>query len=356
MDRRNFLQYVTALGAGTSLPAVASPSSQEVPRLTKKNCIESPQFELPTLLAEPVTRIGVIAVGGAAATILSDQDKLPFIHRTIAIDSNPFSLNRAKADQSICVEKHLGKKVINPNRARFLALGMKNEIAEAIADLDFAFIISGMGGATGTGVAPVVAEVVHDHRITSIGIPLLPFAFEDKRRQQIAEAGARALGRRTTATLSIPNEIFAQIADEQTLLSSVVAQPSRVFSQVYQAVAGAIAQSGLIGADFEDFRQILASGRTAGFGSHTSAISFESAANEAIQQPLLGINRLSSARGLFVAIEGTQKSLRMREIRHVMNLVNQLAPEASVVFSATCNLSMSLPYRVSILSSGHHGA
>ena len=229
---------------------------------------------------------------------------------------------------------------------------MKNQIADALADSHLAIVIAGMGGAAGTGIAPVVAEVLHDHGIPSIGLPILPFAFEGERRGQVARAGEQALERWTTCCLAFPNETLFRQADSNALLSSVMGQAATLFGQFYRVLHQAIAVPGLIGVDFEDICHVLGSGRRGRFACGESLLGLQSAAQSALKQPLLDEASLRQSAGLYVAIEAPPSALKMREVAAVMRWLRERVSSEAVMFSANVNAEAAASYRVSMLAVG----
>lgn len=351
MKRRRFLHCLSALSTDVTLHAFARSCPDALAAASDAE-IESLRFDIPEQAEYSPTRIVVVAVGGAAGAILAAQGDLPGKPRTLAINTDTLGLQHVGADRSILIRSPSGRKAHSSKEAGRLAQGMKNEIADALADAHLAIVIAGMGGAAGTGIAPVVAEVLRDHRILTIGMPILPFAFEGERRRQIAQAGVQALERWTTSSLAIPNDSFFRLADGNALLSSVTGQAATIFGQFYRALHQGIALPGLIGVDFEDVCHVLGSDRRVGFGCGESALSLQSAAQLALKRPLLDEASLQSAAGMYVAIEAPLSALKMHEVAAVMCWVRERVRSETLVFSANANAAAAAAYRVSILAVG----
>lgn len=351
MKRRCFLHCLSALGTGVALPTFAR-SRPDAPIATSEARGESRHFEIRERTDDFSTRVVVVAVGGAAGAILAAQGNLPGQPRTLAINTDIQGLRQAGAAHSILIRSPSGRKARSPQDASRLARGVKNQIADALADSHLAIVIAGMGGAAGTGIAPVVAEVLHDHGIPAIGLPILPFAFEGERRRQVARAGEQALERWTTCCLAIPNDTFFRRADSNALLSSVTGQACTLFGQFFRVLHQAIAVPGLIGIDFEDICHVLGSGRRGRFACGESLLGLQSAAQSALEQPLLDEASLRQSAGLYVAIEAPPAALKMREVAAVMRWLRERVSSEAVMFSANVNAEAAASYRVSMLAVG----
>lgn len=357
MDRRNFLQTLTALASTSPLAIFASEEHRHA--ISSKGII-SPRETTNELLqlAEGAwlpPKIGVIAVGSAGGTILNEQRaNLPYLSRTIAIDTNPFRLHRTDADFKIQIGDGI-KRYIEPTAARFLANAKREEIASAVSGLDLVFILAGMGGATGTGVSPIVAEVTHDAGISTIAATIAPFEFEGRRRLQIAEAGRRSISRRVDTSISLSNELFAQSADDGALIDKVLAEVPKAFTHLYRGVVNNLGGPGLIVIDFEDVREVLsqrARQAALGFGAASGENSGKMAALNSVASPLLGQARLQKATAVLVTIEGRPEILKMREISNILNALYDFCPEALLLFSAIPNPTQIEDCNVTILANG----
>ena len=357
MDRRNFLQTLTALASTSPLAIFASEEHRIA--ISSKGLI-SPSETTNDLLqlteaAWLPPKIGVIAIGSAGGAILKEQRaNLPCLSRAIAIDTNPFGLRRTDADVKIQIGDGR-KRYIEPTAARFLANAKREEIASAVSGLDLVFILAGMGGATGTGISPIVAEVTHDARISTIAATIIPFEFEGRRRQQIAEVGLRSISRRVNASIPLSNELFARSADDGTLIDRVLAEVPKAFTHLYRGVVNNLSGPGLVGIDFEDVRVVLSqrAGQAAfGFGAASGENSGKMAALNAIASPLLGQARLQKATAVLLTIEGRPEILKMREISNIMNTLNGVCPEALLMVGAIPNPTQVEDCSVTILANG----
>jgi cell division protein FtsZ len=356
MDRRKFLQALTALGTSTALPSHALNNDNpqtEVPLATPGSSKASHAIHYPESEGE-FPRIGIVAVGGAGGAICNRLTaSLPHLNRSIAIDTNPFALHRIRADHKIQVGN--GKRFITePSIARLLAKQLSEETTDAASGLDLVFILAGMGGLTGCGISPIVAETLGKMNILTLGSVITPFDFEGPQRMQTALSGIGALGRSATTLLPISNEVLVQAMGENTLLSSVLDQTQLTFEKLYRNITNAICNIGLVGIDFEDVRVVLNEGGHAAFGvgSASGINCAEAATRRAITSPLLNHDQLLSATGLLVAVEGSRNSIKLHQLESVMNIIKQYAsPKAHLLLSATYS-DLADDFTVSILATG----
>lgn len=339
MDRRNFLQTVSSLGLATAFPisagAIASSRGTEFPLTSSKTT----STIIGTAVIEPsegFQRISIVAIGGAARSVVSEaMDKLPGNPKVVAINTDPISLCTTPAHTRILIGE-AGRKPISPNSARSLAAAQAEDISLALADSDMALIVAGMGGSTGTGVAPVIAEIARANGAMTAAMAILPFDWEGRRRSQIAAAGLHTLERRTDLTLPISNATLQAGSNQDTLLAGLLSEGSHALENLYWSVSGCVRQSGLVNEDLEDIRLLVASRKAAiGWGGACGDGRATRAVTAALNHPLLGRDRLASALGVHVSIRSTRESLKMREVNETLSTVRNAIPvEAQVLFSA----------------------
>lgn len=354
MNRRQFLQTLTAVGTNAILPtlALAYPgSSAETPKITSlpivsKNIFEDVAWDFP--------RVGILSVGGTGGTILSDHvGNLPYLSRTIAIDTNPFSLHNVIAERKILVGDGTNRPT-ESNVERFLAKSARNEIADSVAGLDLVFMVTGMGRAAGTEISQMVTDVLRDQDILALGVTVITFGFDGQ--QQIAHTGVGAFSHQIKTVFPIPNESFVQRSGTEWSAKSA---SFLAFTQLYRSIMNTIAVPGIIGVDFADVRCLMqGEGHSAfGFGSASGINGAESATRKAMAHPLLAHRRLKLASGILVAIEGNRQTLKMSRIHGIVTLINkQVSPAAYTIFSAVVNSELDGDYRVSILAHGFREA
>ena len=357
MDRRKFLQALTALAANsTAMPSQALTNtsySAATSALGASSGNSAPVFQIPET-NNGLPQIGIIAIGSAGASILNAvAGRLPHLSRSIVIDTNPIALHRVIAGQKILVGN--GKRYLNhPDLAEPLTKQVEQEIANAGTGLDLVFVLAGMGGVTGSSISPIVAKTLSDLSILTVGCAITPFEFEGYRCKHLAARGTQALCKNVTTILHISNEILAQTQGENALAATVLDQIDLSFEQFYKNIANPAAETGLIGVDFEDVRVVLNNGRRSafGFGSAMGMDGAEFAINKAIASPLLGQDQLSAATGILVSIEAGQNALKMHRINRVMNTLKRFtSADADIIFSAT-RTGHADRFSVSLLATG----
>lgn len=355
MNRRQFLLALAALSGGAVFP-VSATIAKPINDLSLVGIDEHEHVAESLQNSDPSTpKIGLIAVGSAGCGMLTSlHGKLPYLNRTVAIDTSPFALYRALADQYVLIGAH-AEKPSDPSAARLLAKAAKREVQEAVAGLDIVFILGGMGGAAGTGVSPIVADITREAGILTVAAPVSPFFFEGGRRSQIARSGVNALSRRAEATVVLPNEIFAGSAGADELLNTVLEQAPAAFEHLYHSIATVLGQQSMIGVDQEDLRAAMSRGNghaVFGFGSADGKQASVDALDAAVKHVMLGQTHLDRAEGAYVAIEAKPDVLKMDSLKLIMNKVQDYAPNALCIYGAVPNAEMKHDFRVSILATG----
>lgn len=352
MNRREFLKLMAlAGGASAAMPAAAILNALhgEVPNHNGTN------FALPEDASESgFPRIGIVAVGSGACGLLRQwQGVLPYLARTVAIDTNPFVLARSGANHAVRVGQS-ADKIIDSKALRLQARAAKPEIRDVLTGLDIVWLVSTLGGTAGTGIAPIVAEEAKALGILVIAASITPFDFEGPRRNQIAQAGLGSISRRVTASIELPNEAF-DTDDEDALLETVLNNANGEFLHLYRNVSSVLSQQGLIGVDLEDFRAVMAQGkglvafgRGQGDGLPGANAAFSAAANH----QLLGVERLQNAKGVFVAIHLKSGSQAMNTIKRVMQSVSAAVtdPQALMIYGAVIEPDLPSDISISIMA------
>jgi cell division protein FtsZ len=354
MDRRTFIQSLPCLGATTTLPAFAFAGGTRPPTILEVATTPAKSESL----SEP--RIGVIAVGGAGGTILSElYGKLPYLSHSTAIDIDSDALQRVAANRKILI----GDATVRPRDARtasLLANDARAQIADAVADLDIAFIVAGMGGVAGTAISPLVAEILRKNQVMTIAAAFTPVNSEGPRRHHIAVDGMLALGDIADTTFRISNDVLCWHACQRDL--PLWSSPATTtFERLYRGITKPIARSDcLISFDIEDLRLWMSNEGAAaiGYGSASGRNAAEVATRKAIAHPLLGEDRLGSASGIWVYMEGDLGLLWVRQYREMIYLVrNAMSISTEVadpILLCGANSSKTLgdEFRVTILASG----
>jgi cell division protein FtsZ len=241
-----------------------------------------------------------------------------------------------------------------PEAGRAAALEQRESIRESLAGAHMCFITAGMGGGTGTGAAPVVAEVAREMGILTVAVVTKPFSFEGAKRLASAEAGIEELSQHVDSVIVILNEKLEEVLGEDASVAECFGAADDVLKNAVAGISEIINVPGLINVDFQDVRTVMAEMGMAMMGSaYASGIDrARVAAEQAVASPLLeGVN-LSGARGVLVNISASQ-TLKMREVKEVMNTVRSFAADdATIIFGAVFDESMGDDLRVTVVATG----
>ncbi len=265
--------------------------------------------------------------------------------------------------------KHLGAKTLlqlgagvtrglgagaNPLMGKDAAMEDRDRIAESLSGADMVFITAGMGGGTGTGAAPVVAEVAKELGILTVAVVTKPFLFEGKKRMKIAEQGIVELSQNVDSLITIPNEKLLTILGEDTPLLEAFASVDDVLSGAVQGIADLIIRPGMINVDFADVRTVMSEMGMAMIGSGKSSGEGRArkAAESAIHSPLLEDIDFTGARGVLVNITAGS-DISLGEFSEVGATVEEFASEdATIVVGTVIDESMGDELRVTVVATG----
>ncbi|WJW75001.1 cell division protein FtsZ [Thiohalobacter sp. IOR34] len=242
----------------------------------------------------------------------------------------------------------------NPDVGRQAAMEDRERIAEAIEGSDMLFITAGMGGGTGTGAAPVVAQVAKELGILTVAVVTRPFPFEGKKRMAIADQGIKELGQYVDSLITIPNEKLLSVLGKQVSLLSAFKAANDVLLGAVQGIAELITRPGLINVDFADVRTVMSEMGMAmmGSGAASGEDRAREAAEAAIASPLLEDVNLSGAAGILVNVTAGM-DLSIGEFEEVGNAVKEFASEnATVVVGTVIDPEMSDELRVTVVATG----
>jgi cell division protein FtsZ len=301
--------------------------------------------------------IKVIGVGGCGGNavdhmISSGLTGVEFI--AINTDAQALKRNQAKLQLQLGngVTKGLGAGA-NPDIGREAALEDRERIAELIDGADMLFITAGMGGGTGTGAAPVVAEVAKELGILTVAVVTKPFMFEGK-RVRAANAGIEQLARHVDSLIIIPNEKLMQVLGDDISMLDAFKAANEVLHGAVGGIAEVINCPGLVNVDFADVRTVMSEMGMAMMGSAQASGENRAriAAEQAVASPLLEDVNLAGARGVLVNITASS-TVKMREIHEVMNTIKEFtAEEATVIVGQVLDDSMEGALRVTMVATG----
>ncbi len=274
----------------------------------------------------------------------------------ISANTDAQALQRNKAGTALqlgeAITKGLGAGA-NPDIGRESAIENRDRIAEAIEGADMLFVTAGMGGGTGTGAAPVVAQVAKELGILTVAVVTKPFAFEGK-RLRVAQAGIEELTQHVDSLIVIPNDkLMAVLGEEISMLDAFKAANNVLYGAV-AGIAEVINCPGLVNVDFADVRTVMSEMGMAMMGSAiaSGAERARIAAEQAVASPLLEDVNLSGARGVLVNITASL-SLKMKEVHDVMNTIKQfVADDATVIVGTVIDEAMKDSLRVTMVATG----
>ena len=274
----------------------------------------------------------------------------------ISINTDRQALALSNANTKIQIGEKLTKGLgagAVPEVGRRAAEESREEIAQAIKGADLVFVTAGMGGGTGTGAAPIVAEIARDLGALTIAVVTKPFAFEGKQRMKNAEMGIADLKQRVDTLVVIPNDRLLQVVSKGTTMLEAFRIADDVLRQGIQGISDLIAVPALINLDFADVKTVMESGGMAhmGIGTGKGENRMVEAAKNAISSPLLETN-IDGARAVLINITGGE-DISIVDINEAANLVMQAAdPDANIIFGAGIDEGMGDEVRITVIATG----
>jgi cell division protein FtsZ len=307
----------------------------------------------------PAAKIKVIGVGGCGGNA---------VRRMIEAGLEGVEFWAMNTDLQVLKQIHAdGVIQLGANITRGLGAGMSsevgrqsaeesvNEIEASLTGADMVFITCGMGGGTGTGAGPVVAEVAKRLGILTIGVVTKPFDFEGQKRKQIAEEGIERLKANADAVIVVPNQRLLQIVDKRTSVHDAFRISDDVLRQAVQGISDLINMPGEVNVDFADVRAIMSNAGTALMGMGKASGGGEEKARQAammaIDSPLLELS-IDGARGVLFNVQGG-KSMSMFEINEAASIINQhVDPEAKIIFGTSIDPNINDEIRITVIATG----
>lgn len=305
----------------------------------------------------PEATIKVIGVGGCGGNAVDHMiDNGVHGVEFICANTDAQALKRNKSSSLIQLGSALTKGLgagANPEIGREAALEDRERIAEAIDGADMLFITAGMGGGTGTGAAPIVAQVAREKGILTVGVVTRPFAFEGK-RQKAAQAGIDELQKYVDSLIIIPNDKLMQVLGDDVSFKDAFKAADDVLRGAVAGIAEIINCPGLVNVDFADVKAVMTEMGMAMMGSAVATGEGRAAraAEEAVASPLLEDVSLTGAKGILVNITADH-SLKMREVHEVMDTIKAYAAEdAKIIFGTAFDDMMGDTLRVTLVATG----
>lgn len=310
----------------------------------------------PTDIQAPavIKVVGVGGAGGAAVNRMRDAgiEGVSFI----AINTDAQALQASKAD----VKVHIGRDTTrglgagaDPSVGEAAARESIDDIKQALEGANMAFITFGAGGGTGTGAAPVVAEVARELGILTVGVVTRPFTFEGQKRRQNADLGIANISKVVDTLITIPNDRLLQTIDRRTPLLETFKIADDVLRQGVQGISELITQSGLINLDFADIKAIMSNAGSAlmGIGRASGDDRAVKAAHQAIESPLIEVS-IDGARGVLLNVTGGY-DMSMSEVQEAADIITAaVAPDANIIFGANLKPEMEDELIITVVATG----
>ena len=310
--------------------------------------------EFDNEVAQVIKVVGVGGGGGNAVNRMVDAGirNVEFV----AINTDKAALYNSKANTKIQIgdKTTAGKGAgANPEKGRAAAEESKDEIAAAIRDADMIFLTAGMGGGTGTGAAPVVAQIAKELGVLTVGIVTKPFAFEGKSRMTQAEEGIARLSEQVDSLVIIPNERLKFVSEEKITFKNAFNIADNVLHQGVSSISELINVTAMVNLDFADVTTIMKDAGYAhmGVGIATGRDKAEQAARAAITSPLIETS-MENARGVIVSITGSE-DIGLEEVELASNIIHEMAhPDATIIWGARLDETLEDTIRVIVVATG----
>ena len=306
---------------------------------------------------ENVVSIKVIGVGGGGNNVVNRMvnDGIKGVD-FVAVNTDKQALNSSAASYKIQIgEKLTGGKGAgsNPEVGRKAAEESRNQLAKALEETDMVFVTAGMGGGTGTGAAPVVAEAAKEQGILTVGVVTKPFAFEGRKRMTQAEQGIEELRSKVDSLVIIPNERLKYATDQKITFANAFEIADDVLRQAVVSISDLIRDTGFINLDFADVTAVMKDAGLAhmGVGRAAGKGKAEEAARMAISSPLLETS-IKGAKGVLINVTGSM-DIGLEEVEQAATLVQEAVhPDALTIFGATFDENLDDEIRVTVIATG----
>jgi cell division protein FtsZ len=307
--------------------------------------------------SEPLAKIKVVGVGGGGCNavnrmIESGIEGVEFI----VVNTDAQALQLSKAEMRLQIGEKLTRGLgagANPEVGKKAAEESRELIHNALQGADMVFVTAGMGGGTGTGAAPIIAEIAKELGALTVGVVTKPFRFEQKRRMQQAELGVSNLKEKVDTLIVIPNDRLLEIVDRNTPVLEAFKEADNVLRQGVSGISNLIAVPGLINVDFADVKAIMTERGSAlmGIGTASGENRATEAAKRAISSPLLETS-IDGARGVLMHIAGGM-NLSLWEVNEAADIVSSAADvEVNMIFGAHINPDLGDDIVVTVIATG----
>jgi cell division protein FtsZ len=306
---------------------------------------------------EQFAQIKVIGIGGGGSNAVNRMIEAGLRGvEFISVNTDAQALYLAKSERKLQIGEKLTKGLgagANPEIGQQAAEESREEIKNILSGADMVFVTAGMGGGTGTGAAPVIAEIARELGSLTVGVVTKPFTFEGRRRQTTAEKGIAELKNKVDTLIVIPNDRLLQVVEKRTPIVEAFRIADDVLRQGVQGISDLIAVPGLINLDFADVKTIMKETGDAlmGIGVASGDNRTVEAARAAISSPLLETS-IDGARGVLLNITGGS-DLGLFEVNEAADIVAEAAdPDANIIFGAVIDDSLQDEVRVTVIATG----
>ncbi|CAM4446131.1 cell division protein FtsZ [Paenibacillus phoenicis] len=306
---------------------------------------------------ESLAQIKVIGVGGGGSNAVNRmiENGVQGVE-FITVNTDAQALHLAKSEHKLQIGDKLTRGLgagANPEVGKKAAEESRDLIANTLKGADMVFVTAGMGGGTGTGAAPVIAEIARECGALTVGVVTRPFTFEGRKRSTQAEMGIEALKEKVDTLIVIPNDRLLEIVDKKTPMLEAFREADNVLRQAVQGISDLIAVPGLINLDFADVKTIMTERGSAlmGIGLATGENRAAEAARKAIMSPLLETS-IEGARGVIMNITGGA-NLSLYEVNEAAEIVIAASdPEVNMIFGAIIDENMKEEIKVTVIATG----
>ena len=306
---------------------------------------------------QDVVQIKVVGVGGGGGNAVNRMvDAGVRGVDFVAVNTDKAALYLSKANTKIQIGEKITKGQgagASPDKGQSAAEESREEIAAALKNTDMVFIAAGMGGGTGTGAAPVVAQIAKELGILTVAIVTKPFAFEGRRRMVQAEEGIAALSQHVDSIIVIPNERLKYVSETKITLKNAFEIADDVLRRGVQSISELINVTAMINLDFADVTAVMSDAGCAhmGVGTATGRDKAEQAAKSAITSPLIETS-MENARGVIISITGSM-DVGLEEVETAATIISEMAhADANIIFGAQLDDSLEDEMRITVVATG----
>jgi len=309
---------------------------------------------------ETFAKIKVIGVGGSGGSAINRMIDCGIRGvEFIAINTDVQALHYNKATKKLHIGKNITRGLgagMNPELGKQSAEEAQNDIRDVLKDADMVFVTCGLGGGTGTGASPIIAEIARDLGALTVAVVTKPFSFEGAQRKNIAERGLSELTDKVDTIITIPNDKLLQVVDKKTSLLDAFMVVDEILRQGVQGISELITIPGLINVDFADVKAVMANAGSAlmGIGQASGENKAIEAAKAAINSPLLEMS-IEGARGILFTIVGGP-NLAMHEVNEAAKVITSSADEdAKIIFGAVIDDKFKDEIKITVVATGFNG-